>query len=54
MPKVGDMNHSAPANEDPCQGKMPKIRNPSIPKKVMAVVVCLDMIVEPLMFIIML
>ena len=53
VPKVGDMNCSTPANEDPCQGEMPKVRNPSIPKKVMAVV-SLHMIVETLMLIMML
>ena len=40
-----------PANEDPCQGEMPKVRNQGIPKKVMAVLVSLHMIVETLMFI---
>ena len=54
MPKVGDMNHSTPANEDPCQGEMAKVRNPSIPKIVMTVVVSLHMIVETLMLIMML
>ena len=43
MPKVGDMNHSAPANENPCQGEMPKARSLSFSKKVMAVVVGLRM-----------
>ena len=51
MPKVGDMIHSTPTNEDPSQGEMPKVRNPSIPKKVMAVVISLHMIVEALMLI---
>ena len=32
VPKVGDMNHSTPANEDPCQAEMPRARSPSIPK----------------------
>ena len=54
MPKVEDMICSTPANEDPCQGEMPKVRNPSIPKKIMAVVVSLPMIVYTLMFIMML
>ena len=54
VPMVGDMIHSTPANEDPCQGEMPKVRNPSIPKKVMAVVVSLYMTVETLMLIMML
>ena len=43
MPKVGDMNCSTPANEDPCQEEMAKARSPSIPKKVKAVVVSLHM-----------
>ena len=54
VPKVGDMNCSTPANEDPCQWEMPKVRNPSIPKKAMAVVISLHMIVETLMLIMML
>ena len=54
MPKVGDMNHSTPANEDPFQGEMPKVRSPSICKIVMVVVVSLHMIIETLMLIIML
>ena len=33
MPKVGDMIHSTPAKGDPCQGEMPSIRSPSIPKR---------------------
>ena len=53
-PKVWDMNHSTPANEDPCQGEMPKVRSPSIPKIVMAVVVSVYMIIETLTHIIML
>ena len=53
VPKVGDMIHSTPANEDPYQGEMPKVRRPSFPNKVMAVVVNLHMIVETLMLIMM-
>ena len=49
VPKVGDMICSTPAN-----GEMPKVSNPSIPKKIMAVVVSLHMIVETLMLIMML
>ena len=53
VPKVGDMNCSTPANEDPCQGEMPKARSPSIPKKVMAALVSLHMQIETLMLIMM-
>ena len=42
VPMVGNMNHSTPANEGPCQGKMPKARSPSIPKD-MAVLASLYM-----------
>ena len=41
MPKVGDMNCSTPANEDPFQGEMPKAGSPSIPEKDMEVMVSL-------------
>ena len=53
MPKVGDMIRSTPANEDPCQGELPKVRNPSIPQD-MAVLVSLHMQIETLMLIMML
>ena len=33
----GNMTHSTPANENPSQREMPKVRNPIIPKKVMGV-----------------
>ena len=46
MPKVGDMNCSTYANEDPCHGEMPKAKSPSIPKKFMAVVVSLHMQID--------
>ena len=52
MPKVGDMICSTPANEDPCQGEMVKVRNPSIPQD-MAVLVSLHMQIETLMLIMM-
>ena len=52
MPKVGDMIRSTPANEDPCQGDMVKVRNPSIPQD-MAVLVSLHMQIETLMLIMM-
>ena len=48
MPKVGDMNCSTLANEDPCQGKMPKARSSSIPKKVTAVVISMHMQIDTL------
>ena len=37
------MKCSTPANEDPYQGEMPKVRSPSISKKIMAAVVGLHM-----------
>ena len=48
------MDCSTPANEDPCQVEKPKAGTQSIPKKVMAVVVRLRMIIETLTPIIML
>ena len=53
VPKVGDMICSTPANEDPCQGELPKVRNPSIPQD-MVVLVSLHMQIETLMLIMML
>ena len=52
MPKVGDMICSIPANEDPCQEEMPKVRSPSILKD-MAVLVGLHIQIESLMLIMM-
>ena len=43
VPKVGDMNCSTPANEDPCQEEMSKARHPGISKKDMEVKVSLLM-----------
>ena len=53
VPEVGDMIHSTPTNEDPYQGEIVKVRNPSIPQD-MAVLVSLHMQIETLMLIMML
>ena len=36
--RVEDMNYSIYVNEDPCQGEMPTVRSPSIPKKDLEVI----------------